>query len=207
MDPKEKIIEYACRRFLEVGIRNVTMDSLASELSISKRTIYEHFSNEDALVIESMRYLITENNKELLTIIESTENVIEAIFLITQRQQKWRKAFPLVFMEDIKKYFPLVQASFYSSKTNLKQFSASYTLLEKGIRDGVFRKDLIIELVDNFIHEIISVVHTSERIRLLNPEDKDILNNIFLPYIRGICTAKGWEQMNTFFRENLENNQ
>lgn len=206
MDPKERIIKYACQRFMMVGIRNVTMDSIALELSVSKRTIYEYFSNKDTLVIESMRYLITENNKELVKIIENTENVIEAIFLITQRQQQWRKEFPMVFREDIKKYFPMVQSSFYSCKNNLKQFSASFTLLEKGIRDGVFRKDLMIELVDNFIHEIISVVHTSERIRLLNPEDNDILNNIFLPYIRGICTAKGWEQMNSFFRGNLEIN-
>jgi TetR/AcrR family transcriptional regulator, cholesterol catabolism regulator len=201
MDSKEKILQHASKRFLSIGIRNVTMDSLATELAISKRTIYELIGDKDTLVIESIRYMIIENNKELLKIIETTDNVIEAIFIIISRQEQMRRDFPVVFIEDIKKYFSAVQASFYSSKSNLKQFSITYPLLEKGIKQGVFRKDLKIELVDNFIHEIITMVHTSDRIRCLNPADIDVFYNIFLPYLRGICTEKGLNLMNKYFEE------
>jgi AcrR family transcriptional regulator len=206
MDQKEKILQHASQKFLTVGIRNVTMDSLATELSVSKRTIYELFGDKDKLVIESLRFMILENNKEFLKIIEVADNVVEAIFLITKRQDEMRKQFPVVFMEDIKRYFPLVQASFYSCKSNLKQFSATFTMLEKGVKEGIFRKDLQIELVDNFIHEIISLIHTSERIRVLNPGDKDVFNNIFLPYLRGICTNKGLNLIDKFFEEESNNN-
>lgn len=192
--------------FTSLGIRNVTMDSLASELGISKRTIYEMFRDKDDLVIESLRYMIIENNKELLEIIKDTENVVEAMFLITRRQEKRRKEFPRVFLEDIKKYFPLVQASFYSCKDDLKKFSATFTLLELGRKQGIFRTDLMTELVDNFIHEIISIIHTSDRIRLLNPADKDVLHSIMLPYFRGICTAKGLGLMNKYFEEQNDTN-
>jgi TetR/AcrR family transcriptional regulator, cholesterol catabolism regulator len=206
MDTKEKILHHACRKFLSIGIRNVTMDTLASELAISKRTIYELFGDKDTLVIESIRRMIIENNNELLAIIENTENVIEAIFLITNRQKQMRREFPTVFTEDIKKYFPMVHASFYSSKSDLKQFSVSYALLEKGMKEGIFSKELKTELVDNFLQEIISLVHTSERIRSLNPTDTEVINNIFLPYLRGICTHKGLELMNKYFEENNGNN-
>lgn len=206
MDTREKILHHACRKFLSIGIRSVTMDNLASELGVSKRTIYELFGDKDTLVIESIREMIIQNNSELLTIIDRTENVVEAIFLITNRQKQMRREFPTVFVEDIKKYFPLVHASFYSSKSNLKQFSVTYTLLEKGMKEGIFRNDLKTELVDNFLQEMISLVHTSERIRSLNPTDIEVISNIFLPYLRGICTPKGLELMHTYFEENEGNN-
>ena len=201
MDTKEKILQYASHKFLSIGIRNVTMDMLASELAISKRTIYELFGDKEMLVIESLRHMILQNNKQLVKIIENTDNVVEAVFLITRHQEKMRKDYPVVFVEDVKKYFPLVNASFFASKNDLKKFSVSYVLLEKGMKEGVFRRDLKTELVDHFIHEIITLVHTSERIRSFNPCDADVLNNIFLPYLRGICTAKGLELMDQYFEE------
>lgn len=201
MEAKDKILRKASEMFIALGVRNVTMDILAAELGISKRTIYELFSDKDSLVIECIRHIIVENNKCFLKIIESSENVVEAMFQIIRIQKEYRRNYPKVFTEDIKRYFPLVQASFYSSKHDLEKFSATFTLLEKGREQGIFRTDLRTDLVDNFIHEIISLVHTSDRIRLLNPSDSDLISNIMLPYFRGICTPKGLELMIKYFEE------
>ncbi|MBE0663341.1 MAG: TetR/AcrR family transcriptional regulator [Bacteroidales bacterium] len=201
METKNKILGKASEMFVSLGVRNVTMDTLAGELGISKRTIYELFNDKDALVIECIRHIIVENNKGFLKIIESSENVVEAMFQIIRIQKENRQSYPKVFTEDIKRYYPLVQASFYSSKHDLEKFSATFTLLEKGRAQGIFRTDLRTDLVDNFIHEIISIVHTSDRIRLLNPSDTDLISNIMLPYFRGICTPKGLELMIKYFEE------
>lgn len=201
MEAKDKILGKASEMFISLGVRNVTMDALAGELGISKRTIYELFNDKDALVIECIRHIIVENNKGFLKIIESSENVVEAMFQIIRIQKENRRNYPKVFTEDIKRYFPLVQASFYSSKHDLEKFSATFTLLEKGREQGIFRTDLRTDLVDNFIHEIISIVHTSDRIRLLNPSDSDLISNIMLPYFRGICTPRGLELMIKYFEE------
>ncbi len=87
----------------------------------------------------------------------------------------------------------------YSCNERLKQFSASFTLLEKGIREGIFRKDIRLDLVDNFIHELIGLIHNSERLRMLKASGRDVLVSIFLPYFRGICTSKGVELMDKYF--------
>lgn len=206
MEAKEKILLRASEMFISLGIRNVTMDNLASDLGISKRTIYELFKDKNELVIESLHHIVIENNKELLEIIKDAENVVKAMFLIIRRQEQRRKEYPKVFIEDIKKYFPLVQASFYSNKDEMKKLSVAFFLLENGRKQGVFRTDLVPELVDVFIHEIISIVHTSERIRMLNPSDREVLSSIILPYFRGICTRKGIDLMNRYFNEQNDNN-
>ncbi len=199
METKVRILEKASILFLTLGVKNVTMDSLATKLGISKRTIYEHFRDKDTLVIECMRHMIVEDNIEQLKIIDSTENVIEAMFLITRRLAKRNQEFPKIFLEDIKKYFPAVNELLFSCRDNFRKFSASYNLLEKGIAQGVFRNDLNIELVDSFFHEIISIMHTSERIRVLGASQNDLLYNIFLPYIRGICSSKGFSLIEKYF--------
>lgn len=202
METREKILAKASEMFLSVGVKNVTMDSIASELGISKRTIYELFKDKDDLVVQSLREMIIRNNHQMLGIISKTDHVIEAIFLIMKLEAERRNQFTKVFIDDVKKYFPAVNALLFACKENLKEFSASYALFEKGIREHIFRSDLKIELVDNFLHELIGMLHTSDRLRALNPEKQEILNNIFLPYFRGICTRKGTDLMDKYF-ENL----
>jgi len=202
MEPRERILQKASELFLQLGVRNVTMDLLATELGISKRTIYELFDDKDKLVIESIKYMLVEENKELIEIVKSSEHVIEALFLIMKRQKERRESFPKVFIEDIKKYFQTVNESFFSCAENLKEFSASYNLLVKGIKQGIFRSDLRIDLVDTFIHEVIGMMHNSSRILLLSPADSEVLHNIMLPYFIGISTPKGHKLIEDFFEKN-----
>jgi TetR/AcrR family transcriptional regulator, cholesterol catabolism regulator len=205
METKEKILAKASEMYLSMGVKNVTMDVLASELGISKRTLYELFADKDELVIQCIRYMIMEQGKMHLKIIEKSDNVIHALFEIMKQQEEHRKTYPKVFIEDIKKYFPSVFSAFYSCTDDLKKYSASYLLLERGVKEGIFRKDLRIDLVDTFIHEMISIIHNSERIHLLKPSPKDIFLNTFFPYLRGISTDQGIRVINQYFTDYSKN--
>ncbi len=202
MNQKEKILQLASEKFLTYGVRNVTMDSLAADMGMSKRTLYELFHDKDSLVIESIRFMILSENQEYLRVVENTDDVVEALFVIMRKQHSRREEFPKVFIEDVRRYFPAVNARFYSCKENLEQFSVSFRLLEKGIQQGVFDPNLKIELVDTFIHELISMLHNSDRLHVLNPAPVDVFTNIILPYFKGICTPQGRQSIDKFF--NLE---
>jgi AcrR family transcriptional regulator len=202
MDLNEKILSKASEMFLSFGVKYVTMDALSGELGISKRTLYEHFRDKDDLVIQCVRYMLLKDNEQLLEIIDASEHVIEALFNILRYQEGRRKHFPKVFLEDIKKYYEQVNATFYSCREDLKKFSASFVLIDKGMKQGIFRKELRTELVDTFLHETISMLHQSNRIHMLKPEPKEVLHTIFLPYFRGISTAKGLALLETYFSEN-----
>ena len=201
MEAKERIKERAGELFSSIGIKNLTMDALALDLGISKRTIYEHFKDKDDLVIQVIEHQIITNNQVFLEIISKAGDVIEALFLIIrQEHERFRNINP-VYKEDLKKYFPRINECFYQDNEKLKEFSASYTLLEKGKSDGVFRSDLNIEIADNFLHELIIFLHNSERIRLMNLKEEAVLEFIILPYFRGICTRKGQELTERYFNQ------
>jgi TetR/AcrR family transcriptional regulator, cholesterol catabolism regulator len=202
METKERVLSRAGELIPFMGVKNLTMDAIATDLGISKRTIYELFRDKDDLVLQSFEYMILESNKKLLKIVEQTENVIEALFVIIEQQHRQMLTLNPVFLEDMKKYFLRLNARFYADCKINNKFSVSYALLEKGIREKIFRSNLKIDVVDNFLHELINMFHNNEGIRLMNLNKQDALDNIMLPYFRGISTAKGLLLIDAYFKEN-----
>jgi TetR/AcrR family transcriptional regulator, cholesterol catabolism regulator len=199
MDSKERIIMRAGELFPVMGIRTVTMDFIAADLGISKRTIYELFKDKDDLVIQVIESEIIKNNRILFEIVAKTNNAIEALFLIIEREHNRMMSFNPVFLEDMKKYLSKIHECFYKSKQKIKEFSVSYAILERGLREDIFRKELDIDIVDSFMHELVNFLHNSQRFRLMKLEKEDVLKNILLPYFRGICTRKGLELIDKYF--------
>jgi AcrR family transcriptional regulator len=202
MEARQKVINRASELFPVIGIRNVTMDSLASDLGMSKRTLYELFGQKDALVLETLRQMIWHENNEMLRIISDSKHVIEALYRIMKHKQEKRLSISPLFIEDIRKYIDQIQEMFYTRNRDLSKYSASFVILQQGINQGIFRSEINIALVDNFLQEMMNIVHVSSRIKALKVEDSALLVNIFIPYFRGICTSSGLALMDDFFNTN-----
>ncbi len=204
MTAEEKIINAATEAFMLKGIKSVTMDSIAQAAGVSKRTVYELFKDKDTLVVHTLGEMIISHNKSIIEILGNTENVIEALFVVMEKEAARRREMSALLIQDIERYFPLVNAAFFSNPDKMCEYSPTYTFLVKGTEQGIIRKDLKIEFVDNFIHELIGLAHMSERLKQLIPNKEDYLNNIFMPYFRGICTRKGLSLMEKYFENKSE---
>ncbi|MDY0369956.1 MAG: TetR/AcrR family transcriptional regulator [Bacteroidales bacterium] len=204
MSVKERVLAKAAELFIQFGVKNVTMDQLATELSMSKRTLYEYFGHKDQLIVEAFLYMIDQENQELLKIMDQSAHVVEAMFFIVKHKKKLRDSLPELFWQDLKRYLPQLQQVYLSKTEDQQHYSAFYILLERGVKEGIFRKEINLKLVDQFMQEIIAIVKNSPRIALLHPKETELSNNIFIPYFRGICTAKGLRLIQTFFEQNLD---
>jgi TetR/AcrR family transcriptional regulator, cholesterol catabolism regulator len=184
-----------------MGMKSLTMDFIAVDLGISKRTIYELFKDKDELLLHAIEFWIKSNNAMLMHFVDQTDNVIEAIFVIIDHQHKQMTSQNLVIFEDLKKIFVRLNASWHTNREKCREFSVSYALLERGKKDGVFRDELKIDVVDTFIFELVNLFHSSEGIRLMKLNKKDALENIFLPYFRGICTVNGQALIDSYLHK------
>ena len=70
--------------FMQYGIKSLTMDDIARHLGMSKKTLYQSFSDKAELVIKGIQSYMDEENKALCSIQEKSENAIEEMFLISQ---------------------------------------------------------------------------------------------------------------------------
>ncbi|HLN53860.1 MAG TPA: TetR/AcrR family transcriptional regulator [Lentimicrobium sp.] len=199
MTAEEKIINAAHDAFMLSGVKNVTMDSISQAAGVSKRTVYELFKDKDDLVIAVIKYMIIRHNKAMIELLGNTENVIEALFIVMENESSRREDLSPLFIQDLQKYLPKINDLFYDHE-KLAELSAGFAFLKKGIEQGVFRKDLRLEIVDLFMHEMIGIIHTSERLKGLKMDKMELLNNIFIPYFRGICSKKGLSLMDKYFK-------
>ena len=104
MDNRQRIIEEAALLFRTYGIRAVTMDMLANQMGISKRTIYEVFKDKGELLSGVLKWMTIKQREAMNKIFSDTENVIEALFkmidLMIDHFQNMSPAFQL----DMKRY-------------------------------------------------------------------------------------------------------
>jgi TetR/AcrR family transcriptional regulator, cholesterol catabolism regulator len=201
LDTRERILSRTAELFQMLGSKNLTMDFIAVDLGISKRTIYELFKDKDELLLNAIEYWIMTNNIKLLQMIDQTSNVIEAIFVIIDHQHKQINSQNLIIFEDLKKFFVRLNASYYANRDKCREFSVSYALLERGKKEGLFRDELKIDVVDAFIFELVNLFHNSEGIRMMKLNRREAMENIFMPYFRGICTAKGQKLIDSYIHK------
>lgn len=76
---RQRIVAIATDAFTKNGIRSVTMDEIASEVGISKRTLYETFEDKEELLVECVRNKEEENCMLGAKVVAESNNVLEVI--------------------------------------------------------------------------------------------------------------------------------
>ena len=143
-----KIFEKARYLFNHVGVRNTTMDDLAKELGISKKTLYQQIKNKEDLVRFCIVYDLQNDEQAIDAISKNTENAIEELLLIAKHVHKELQLYNPAMLMDISKFYPecwsLIDNHIQTfAKENIQ------TNLKKGIRQGLYRKDINIEIVSS----------------------------------------------------------
>jgi TetR/AcrR family transcriptional regulator, cholesterol catabolism regulator len=189
MEPNERVILKSIELFTRSGIRQVTMDQIAEEVGMSKRTIYELFKDKDTLVLECLEAMHRQQMIEIQEILASASNIIEALYRLGQHGEKKKAAINYLFFEDIRKLYPQMWDMMKQrAKTGSGSFSSK--IINKGIEEGIFRQDINVEIVDIYINSMMETFHKKD-IFPDNTTDKDLLKNIIVPYYLGISTEKG----------------
>jgi TetR/AcrR family transcriptional regulator, cholesterol catabolism regulator len=190
MDYKQRIIEEAAEMFRTYGIRSVTMDMLASQMGISKRTIYEVFSDKDELLQGVLQWM-TVRQKEMMTrIFSESENVIEAIFkMIAVMTDHYQKMSPAFQMDMRRLHGDIIKKM--DKENSIPYISNNSEILKRGIDEGVFRNDINIELTNKCMQEVAKMANDKSVFPADAYTNKDILRNFYMNYLRGISTQKG----------------
>ena len=197
MDYRQKIIEEGAMMFRTYGIRAVTMDMLASQLGISKRTIYEVFSDKDELLKGVLKWML-ERQRELMTrIFNESENVVEAIFkMLDLMMDHFHKMSP-AFQMDMKRLHMDLQKN-PEELFDLPYFSNNSDILNRGIKEGVFRDDIDVEITNKCLLEVARVTNDKSVFPPDYFENKDVIRSFYLNYLRGISTQKGLDLINFY---------
>ena len=200
MDNRERIIETAAELFKAHGIKSVTMDSIASELGMSKRTIYEIFADKDELLIGVLNSMAIRQKEIVKKVMEESENAIVAIFRLLEINRDHFQNTNPAFMSDIKKFHIDVLIK-KADKCEMPDYRSNQEVIESGIKQKLFRKDLNPDLINRCLHVVFMSVMNQELFPYEQYTRREVMKAGVLNYLRGIATDEGVELINKLERK------
>jgi len=197
---KEKILRKASEMFLNLGFKSVTMDDIAHDLGMSKKTIYSHFPTKRKLVEASTFYVLDQVNETICSIIDANYDPIEETFTIKSMINNLLKNEKSSPSYQLQKYYPKI-----FKQVNDQQFEAAKSCivenLKRGIIDGYYRKDIDIDLITRFYFSG-NINLTNQDLFPLDTYEMSSLKNTFLEYhIRAIATEKGLKTLKNILKK------
>ncbi|MFN8310398.1 MAG: TetR/AcrR family transcriptional regulator [Chitinophagales bacterium] len=149
MTNQQIILQRAQELFIRFGIKNMTMDDIARELGMSKKTIYLYVNNKADLVQKALRTYIATETQVLKDAVANSGNALEEMLTLINFISTHLREFDSRVFHELEKYYSeaFKQYQEYRDKTILSYFSEN---LEKGIKQGVYRKDINPEVISLF---------------------------------------------------------
>ena len=189
MNEQKKIVELTEEKFFRDGFYKTTMDEVASELKMSKKTIYKFFPSKDDLVTAIARHFMEGLKSKILPALNSDNNAIEKLAELNHILAKVSTKISSRKMDEIRKHYPKLWNEIDSFRTKM-MFANITKVIDQGKAEGLF--------IDYPTPIVMNTLVSSVR-AIVNPEF--ILNNnfsigqaalyVFKVVIGGIVTTKG----------------
>lgn len=204
LELRERIIDTALKSFATHGIKSITMDDIAAALGISKRTLYEVFSDKETLLMECLLKAQREGDAYVKDVYEKASNVLEVLLKLYQPNGVLR-SFTILskkFFEDIKKY-PKVYAELMKRRNRDSEETIAFFKL--GIQQGYFRDDVNFTIVNLLVREQLDLLMNTDLCK--DHSFLEVYESIMFTYLRGISTEKGARKLEEFIREYRKDRQ
>ena len=198
-DKVQDILNQVSKLYHRYGIKSVTMDDVASHLAISKKTLYEYFEDKKDLVNQVLSSEHTLQCKVFDEILQRKLNAIEELFEMYNSIKMMIQEYNPSMDYDIRKYYPdlFMKVRKVRRKT---MFENTHRNMVKGKKEGLYRKDLNVEVIARFhLFRIENLVDND----LFSAEELnsfEIFHELFVYHLHGIMSNKGRD----FFEKNFD---
>lgn len=190
MDLEQRIKAHALTCYKKLGFRSVTMDDIAQGLGISKKTIYQYFTDKASLVNALMDDELTFNKTSCLADKEIATNAVHEIFLAMKMMQQTFADMTANFLFELKKYHFDAYQKFEKFKNEFL-FNIIKSNLERGIAEGLYRSDLDTEIITAVRLETMTMIFDERFTIVQKHKVLYVEEQMLFHFLYGIATPKG----------------
>ncbi len=184
----EKIATKALSMFTRYGIKWVSMNHVARELGISKRTLYEVFSSKDELLGVAIDLSLTQLWEQIARIESQASSPVKTLLQISVAVYKYITSFCAAFYADLP-YYNAAQAKMKQSQEQLQETCNRH--FNTGVAEGLF--------LEGENYNLITFVYSE----FFGNNNADFQATMMRTMLRGVCTEKGCNELRTY--KNLVN--
>jgi AcrR family transcriptional regulator len=199
MDEKTlHILEQVRRLYHRYGIKSVTMDDVAEHLCISKKTLYEYFTDKEDLVRNIVMLDHSNRNKFFREIKNKDLNAIEELFEVYRMINTMFRDYNASMEYDIHKYYPDLYLK-VKEISRKKMYDTMFNNMNKGKKEGLYRKDLNSKIIARLHVFRIENMFDNDIFTMEELTSVKVFNEVFVYHMQGIMSTNG----RTFFEKNF----
>jgi AcrR family transcriptional regulator len=189
-DELKNILQKVRELYMKYGIKSITMDDVARELGISKKTLYQYVTDKDDLVGKFIDNEISLRQEEICKCFGIGYNAIEELFEISIFMNKMMRDQNPATEYDLKKYYPV---HFQKTVKARREGMYEYILLnlKKGVKEGLYREEMNKEIIAKLYLSRIEDSHINELFTKEEFASLRLFVEILTYHVRGIATEKG----------------
>lgn len=197
----DRIIEEATREFTSKGVKSVRMDDIARHLGISKRTLYETFSNKEDLLLECVKRSEAKRMQYMNKFYSDPKyNSIEVVLEHYKHMMKTASGINSNYLVEVAHYKRVLNYFDERKRANQEQ---AIMFMQRGVDEGFFRADVNYRIMLNISD---SVMENLIQKKLYEIWDVGTLfHNVFFMFFRGICTPKGLKLIDSLMTNSTKN--
>lgn len=203
MSMKERIIAHTTKMFARQGVKSVRMDDIATEMGISKRTIYELFGDKENLIIECLNYFQNEVEAWQKKMIKDADNIIEEYLMMVD---VWDRQVDATYnmMSDVKKFYPKLYDR-YIEKHAKEATESIRKKLQQGIDQGYLLKNINLNLSISIVGYSIYGIIKKDAVLPHNVSEREAFKYVISYFMRGIATLKGIKLIDDYLEKKYNN--
>ena len=192
MEMQERILQKAADLFLLYGIRSITMDEIALQLGISKKTIYQFFADKNELVSVVIIRILEHNRDCCHSYKNVAKNAIHEIFLAMEMVQEMFENMNPSMLYDLEKYHPVAFERFVHYKNNFLHRIIKENL-EWGIKDDLYREDINITIITLIRLETIMLPFSQNVFSRPRFKMAEVQQQLIEQFLFGVASLKGYK--------------
>jgi len=186
----ENILEKVAALYMKYGIKSITMDDVARELGMSKKTLYQYVENKNELVEKVVDYVINLKECGFKKIDDIKMNAVEKLIEVNMHIIESMKDYNPATEYDLKKYYPELYTKMHSLRRQ-RMHDSILSNIKKGKEEGLYRKELNEEIIARMQVSRFMNMHEDELLSKSDIQRSEFIHELFIYHIRGIANEKG----------------
>ncbi len=204
MEVQARILDTAFNLFRQYGTRSITMDDIAIKMGISKKTLYAHFADKSDLVVNVISRHLKLMQDQCIESRNTSKDAVEELFLVMKMlEEKLRNMNPVVMM-DLQKFHAKAFQLFEEHK-NVFLMQTVRENLERGIREGLYRPDIDLDILSHF-RTASAMFCFQPELFPMNGYDMSKVQRVLLEhFLFGVASQKGYQKIEKYKSKDYPN--
>ncbi len=203
---KERIQAKAMELFMQYGIRSISMDDIATQLGISKKTIYQYFADKNELVSAVVDADINDLQNRCLDCGQHSNNAIHEIFLTMDMIQEFLINMNPMLLYDLRKFHQEAYNKWIQHKNNFLLVTV-HNNIKSGIEDGLYRPEINADVLSKYRLESMLIPFNIEVFPPAKYNLVDVTIELLENFLYGLVTQKGYELTTKYKHERAIHNK